>query len=127
MTALFHAHSGLRYLVLLAGVVVLAWFVVGAVRGRPFDRPPGIALAVLIGLVDLQVVLGLVLYFGGRTAPGIIGHLALMLCAAAALHVTSVLRRRRPQSGGFGVTLAGVALAMVLIVAGILAIGRSLV
>ncbi|HUP01471.1 MAG TPA: hypothetical protein VM737_08130 [Gemmatimonadota bacterium] len=123
MTALFHAHSGLRYLVLLAGAVALAWFLYGWLRGTPFARPAPVFLATLIGLVDLQVVLGLVLYLGGRTAPGIIGHLALMLGAAVVLHLASLLRRR--QAGGFGLPLAGTALAMALIVLGILAIGRA--
>lgn len=127
MTALFHAHSGLRYLVLLAGVVALGFFLYGKLRGQTFARPAPAVLAAFVGLVDLQVVLGLVLYFGGRTAPGILGHLALMLGAAVVLHVASRIRRRRPQPTGFGLPLAGVALALVLIVAGILSIGRSVV
>jgi len=127
MTALFHAHSGLRYLVLLAGVVALGFFLYGKLRGQTFARPAPAVLAAFVGLVDLQVVLGLILYFGGRTAPGILSHLALMVGAAVVLHVASMIRRRRPQPAGFGLPLAGVALALVLIVAGILSIGRSVV
>ncbi|CAN5300460.1 hypothetical protein BH18GEM1_BH18GEM1_18940 [soil metagenome] len=127
MTMLFHAHSGLRYLVLLAGLIALVWFLVGALRGKPFVRPAPAVLATLTGLVDLQSLLGLILYFGGRTPPGIAGHLALMLSAVVVLHVASVMRRRRPRPGGFGLPLAGVALALALIVLGILSIGRGLV
>lgn len=128
MTALFHAHSGLRYLVLLAGIIALGYFLYGQLRSQPFTRPAPAVLAALIGLVDLQIVLGLVLYFGGRTAPGILAHLTLMVGAAVVLHLASVIRKRRSsQVAGFGLPLASVALAMALIVAGILSIGRSVV
>lgn len=127
MEILFHAHSGLRYLVLAAGAIALVWFLAGKAKGRPWVRPAPALLAVLIGLVDLQVLLGIVLYAAGRTAPGIIGHLALMVSAAVALHLTSVLQRRRPQPAGYGLPLAGVALALALVALGIAAIGRSVV
>ncbi|MFN2383865.1 MAG: hypothetical protein ABR559_06325 [Gemmatimonadota bacterium] len=127
MTALFAAHSGLRYLVLLALAVTLVAFLAGWVQKKPFGRPAPLLLSGLIGLVDLQVVLGLVLYFGGRVAPGIIGHLALMASAAVALHLVAVVNRRRPQPTGYGLPLVGVVLAAVLILLGILSIGRAIV
>jgi hypothetical protein len=77
--------------------------------------------------VDLQVLLGLVLYATGGRAAGIIGHLTLMLLALVTLHVTSVVRKRRPQPAGNGLPLLGVVVTAGLIVLGILSIGRSVV
>lgn len=127
MTALISAHSGLRYLVLLALVVALVTFLAGWLRKKPFVRPAPLLLSVVVGLVDLQALLGLVLYFGGRTAPGIVGHLALMVSAAVALHLVAAVNRRRPQPTRYGLPLVGVVLAAVLILLGILSIGRAVV
>ena len=126
MTALFHAHSGLRYLVLLAGAVALAWFLYGWARGKPFAPPAPAILTALIGLIDLQIVLGFVLYIGGRTAPWILLHLGLMLAAAGVLHFTSIMRRRRAPAG-YALPLAGTVLAIVLMIGGILALGREVI
>ena len=127
MTALIHAHSGIRYLVLAAGLLALLYFLIGTLRGKPFAAPGPAVLATFTGLVDLQVLLGLVLYATGGRAAGIIGHLALMLLALVTLHVTSVVRKRRPQPTGNGLPLLGVVVTAGLIVLGILSIGRSVV
>ena len=127
MTMLFHAHSGLRYLVLLAGIIAVAAFLIGLLRRRDFGGAgPGL-LAAYTGLVDLQIVLGLVLFALGRRVPGIEGHLALMILAAAVLHGASIARRRRSQPTGYGLPLVGVVGSLMLIVLGILAIGRGIV
>ncbi len=127
MTVLFHSHSGIRYLVLAAGVLALLYFLVGTLRGKPFASPGPAILATFTGLVDLQVALGLLLYATGGRAAGIVGHLALMLLAVVVLHVTSIVRKRRPQPTGHGLPLLGVVVAAGLIVLGIVSIGRSVV
>ncbi|CAN5799802.1 hypothetical protein BH20GEM1_BH20GEM1_12450 [soil metagenome] len=121
MDILFSAHSGVRYLVLLAGLVALAWFVWGLAAGRPFTRPAPALLAIFIRTLDIQVLLGLALLIGGRRPPGIWGHVALMLSAMAFVHVIDKRRRRKP---GYGLPLLAVAGALSLIVVGILSIGR---
>jgi hypothetical protein len=127
MTALFHAHSGIRYLVLAAGLLALLYFLIGTLRGKPFASPGPAILATFTGLVDLQVALGLLLYATGGRAAGIVGHLALMLLAVATLHATSIVRKRRPQPTGYGLPLLGVVIVAGLIVLGIVSIGRSVV
>lgn len=122
MSVLFHAHSGLRYLVLLVAFAAVVWFLWGWLARRPLDRPGRVVMAVYVGLVDLQVLIGLVLFFGGRRPPGILGHLALGILAAVVLHLASALGRRQPAAARHGLPLAGVLLATTLIVAAILAI-----
>ena len=126
MDILFAAHSGLRYLVLLAAVGAIAWFTWGKLSSRPFVRPAPTVLAACTGLVDLQVLLGIVLLLGGRRPPVVWGHVALMLSAVVALHLAGGIHKRRPQPAGFGLPLLGVALALGLMLVGILSLGRPI-
>lgn len=127
---LFHAHSGLRYLVLLAGLLVLVYSLTAVLRGRPWDRPGRVLLSVFVGVMDLQVLLGVVLLVVRLDAffPALLGHLTLMILAAVIGHVALARNKRRPpehQSHRLAVAAAG--LAIVLIVGGILSIGRAIV
>ncbi len=124
MDALFAAHSGLRYLVLLAGLVALVWFVWGLGTNRPFSRPAPAMLAVFVGLLDLQVLMGIVLLIGGYRPPGIWGHVACMILALTLAHS---MKKSSRTSTGYGRPLLGVAGSLALIVVGILAIGRAIV
>ena len=124
METLFAVHSGVRYLVLFAGVIALVWFAWGKVRNRSFGGPAPALLAVFTGVLDVQVLLGISLLIGGRRPPAIGGHVACMVLAAIAIHSTARTHGRRPQPKGYGLPLFGVALALALIVLGILAIGR---
>jgi uncharacterized membrane protein YphA (DoxX/SURF4 family) len=123
MDALFAAHSGTRYLVLLAGLIAALWFVWGLGTNRPFSRPAPALFAVFVGLLDLQVLMGIVLLIGGHRPPGIWGHVVLMVLAVTFAHAVKKSSRR---STGFGRPLLGVAGALALIVVGILAIGRTI-
>lgn len=123
---LFHAHSGLRYLVLLAGLASFLYSIVAAVGGRPWDRGGRILLASFIGLLDVQVLIGLVLVFIWPFHAALWGHIVLMVLAAGAGHLTSVITRKRaPDRQSHLMVALGVAGTMVLVVGGITAIGRS--
>lgn len=124
---LFHAHSGLRYLVLLAGVLSLGYSLLAALRRQPWDRPGRIFLSSFVGLMDLQVVIGLILVFVRVFYPMLWGHLLMMVLAAVVGHVVLAMNKRRPaerQSHALAATGSG--LALLLIIGGILAIGRSI-
>jgi heme A synthase len=126
INGIFHAHSGLRYLVLLAAVVALIVLALGAFGRKPFGKPARIALAAFSGLLDLQILLGIALVVMGCFYGALMGHLAMMILAAVALHGLSVYGRkqgvpRRQHS----IPLIGVVLALALIAGGIASIGRS--
>lgn len=124
---LFHAHSGLRYLVLAAGLVSLAFSLTAAVRGQPWDRRGRVFLRIFVGIVDLQVLTGLILVFVRAFYPMLWGHIAMMVLAAAAAHVASVMNKRRPpERQSHWLAVAGVGLAFVFIIGGIMAIGRPI-
>ena len=126
-TILFHAHSGLRYLVLLAGLAAFLYTLVAAVRSRPWDRAGQVLMSVFVGTLDLQLLLGLLLVFLWPFYPALWGHLTMMVLAAVSAHAASMVNRRRPIERRSHLTAAlGSAGALILIVGGITAIQRSI-
>jgi MFS family permease len=126
-TVLFHAHSGLRYLVLLAGVLSLGYSLFGMIGGRSWDRPGRILLSSFVGLMDLQVVIGLVLAFVYVFYPALWGHLLMMILAAVVGHVAAAVNKRRPpERQSHRTAVLGSATALILIIGGIMAISRTI-
>lgn len=125
LTALLHAHSGLRFLVLLLGLVnalVLTW---GLLQKQSFSRVHRILNASFVGALHLQVVLGLAAVAMGRWFPALAGHVAMMIVAAVVAQVAISMNRRRSPPG-LRLPLIGVGIALVCMVAGVMAIGRGL-
>ncbi|MFP2904952.1 hypothetical protein ACLESD_07840 [Pyxidicoccus sp. 3LFB2] len=120
----FYAHSGLRYLVLLAGVLALAYFAFGLATKRPFDKGGRILGASFAGLLHTQVLLGILVLVTRFYYPALIGHIVMMVLATVAAQVSMSVNRRRPQPG-FVLPLVGVGLAFLFIIGGIMAIGRG--
>ncbi len=120
----FYAHSGLRYLVLLAGVLALAYFAFGLATKRPFDKSGRILGASFAGLLHTQVLLGILVLVTRFYYPALIGHMVMMVLAAVTAQVAMSKNRRSPKPG-FVLPLAGVVLALVFIIGGIMAIGRG--
>ena len=123
---LFYAHSGLRYLVLLAGIAAVVYLVIGIARGTDFDKLAKILSGAYVGLLDVQVLLGILLWFSIPTYGALYGHMVMMLLAATAGHMTNIVNKRREQPS-WSVALAGVVISLILIVGGIMSIGRPLI
>jgi hypothetical protein len=122
---LFYLHSGLRYLVLLVGLVAVVYFASGLATRRPVGKPVRILGSSFAGLLDTQVLLGLVLLGSGWPFyPALWGHLSMMVLAAVLAHVLLVVNRRRPQPG-YLLPLIGVGGALLLVLGGILSIRGS--
>ena len=125
MNALYHAHSGIRYLVLLAAVVAIVVLGFGLATGRR-PRATRAVAASFTGLLDLQVLLGLALVIGGMLTAKATGHLVMMVLALVVAHAASVIAgRATDERRELTVRLVGVVLSLVLIVGGIMAIGRG--
>jgi heme A synthase len=128
MRMLFFAHSGLRYLVLLAGIAALAYLAYAVATKGGNERVARILGGSFAGLVDLQAVIGLAMVAMGLFYPALIGHIFMTIGAAVVAHAAMVMARKaQPPERAHSIRLAGVAVALVLIVGGILAIGRSVV
>jgi heme A synthase len=126
MNILFSAHSGLRYLVLLAALAALIALAYSVATGRSV-RPARILANSFAGLVDLQILLGIGLVMGGIFTDAVTGHLMLMVLAAVVTHAAFIVGQQASSDRReLGIRLGGIVLALVLIVAGIMAIGQSI-
>ena len=124
---LLHAHSGIRYLVLLAALAVIVYAVYGLATGREYDRTMKVLSAVFTGLLDLTILLGVTLLFTGMFYPQLGGHIVMMILAAAVAHIVHGVMKRRPQEKrGYLPHVVGTLVAVGLVAAGIMAIGRPL-
>ena len=125
MNALYHAHSGLRYLVLLAAVVAIVVLGYGLASGRRLAATRAVT-ASFTGLLDLQVLLGLALVLGGMLTDRATGHLIMMVLALVVAHGASIIAGKSTDDRReLTVRLIGVVLSLAIIVGGIMAIGRS--
>lgn len=123
---LFYAHSGLRFLVLLAGVLAIGVLVWGISGRRPYEGQSRAITTVFIGVLDLQIVLGLLLIFTRPWYGELMGHLVMMIAAAFAAHGLTVYARKQTDARrSHTIALAGVALALLLLVGGIMSIRSS--
>jgi hypothetical protein len=127
MRMLFYAHSGLRYLVLLMGLIALVFFAYGLATKRPVDKRVRILGSSFVGMLDLQVLLGICLVFTWPVVDGRIWtHMVTMLLAAGLAHALLVVNRKRPNPG-YALPLAAVAGALVLVAIGVVVVlGRNL-
>ncbi len=125
-SVLFHAHSGLRFLVLLAAAIALAVLAWGWSARRPFGGQSRASVAVFVATLDLQVLIGIGLLFTRPFYGALMGHLVMLGAAMLAAHALSVYARKQEDARrAHGIALAGVALALLLIVGGIMAIRPS--
>ena len=125
-TGLFYAHSGLRYLILLIGVAAVVNSALALRSERPSNSADRVLMGAFSGLLDLQLLLGFAMVALGLLYSALIGHIAMMLLAVVVAHVCSVVARKAPDPRrAHAMRLAGVLGALLLIVGGIMAIGRN--
>lgn len=123
MSVLFQVHSLLRFAVLLAGLFMVVLCVMGLSGKQPFTKQGRIVGSVFAGLLHTQVLLGLGLVIGGLWMKRDIGHV-VMMASAAALAQVMLSKNRRAATPGWKLPLIGVGGALLLILAGVMAIGR---
>lgn len=126
---LLHAHSGLRYLVLLLGIVVIVYAAWGLATKRDYDRTMRILAAAFTGTIDLTVLVGFAnLLFGVGFYPQLGGHIVMMLVAAAVAHVVyGVMKRKPDEEKTFLPHIVGTLVVLGCVAAGIVAIGRPII
>ncbi len=125
---ILYAHSGLRYLVLLAGILVVAYAAHGLATKKDYDGTMKILAAAFTGLLDLTVLLGVATLFTNSFYPQLGGHIVMMLLAAVLAHVVyGVMKRRPPERRTYGPHVVGTLIVLAIIATGILAIGRPVV
>jgi heme A synthase len=124
---LFHAHSGLRFLILLVGIVAVVNYTLARRSKRAPSRGDRILMAIFTGLLDLQLLLGVGIVATGLFYPALMGHIGMMVFAVVLAHVCSVAARRTTDPvRAHTLRLVGALGALLLIVGGIQAIGRAI-
>ncbi len=125
---LLNAHSGLRYLILLGGVLTVLYAAYGVASKRTYDKTMRILASSFVGTIHLQILLGVALILSGMFQPALTGHIFMMLFAAAAAQIpVSVMRRRPEERKSYLPHGIGALVALAMIAVGILAIGRPIV
>jgi len=125
---LFYAHSGLRYLVLFAGILVLGYAVYGQATKREYDKTMRILAAVFTGSIDLTVLFGFAHLMSSVFYPQLSGHIASMVLAVVVAHLVSAVMKRRPiAERTFMPHIVSTLIVLGLIATGIMAIGRPIV
>jgi len=125
---LLDAHSGSRYLVLILGIVVIAYSAYGVVTGRPYDKRMRIIASSFTAALDLTVLFGLAHLFTSRFYPQLGGHIVMMVLAVAVAHIVSAVMRKRPlEQRSYMPHLVSAVIVLGLVAFGIMAIGRPIV
>ena len=94
MNILLMSHSILRWMILLVGVIAIVIFLIGWLRGSEFGGMARGLMSGCSGLMDLQVVLGIILLlwsgFAGAGFPlNRIEHGLVMITAAIVAHLSA--------------------------------------
>lgn len=129
MSVLHEIHSWVRYLVLIGAVVAALAAIFAMVRPVDGERASRIGLTAFVGILDLQLLLGIALLVVWPFYPMLIGHIVMMVLAVVVAHGGAVLARRRAARGmpAAGFRLGTAVLALVLLVGGIMAIQRPVI
>ena len=127
---LLHAHSGLRYLVLLAAIIVIVKSVIGWLGNTPYSKFDRIIAPSFVGLMHVQLLLGLILYFISPFVTYQMGdkvsrywsveHISMMIIAVIAAQVGRSISKKssdaqvkfRFQSIFFGISILLILVAL---------------
>ena len=121
MTFILKLHGELRWLVALLAVIAVVKFGIGWVRRTEFKGVDRGLMAAFTGLLDLNLLFGLVLLFGMGT--GLIGyrieHATTMLPAVVTAHLSAIWRRSEDSARKFRNNLIVIIVASVLVLIGV--------
>ena len=114
-------HSILRWVLVFVGLFALVKFLIGWARKSEFAKMDRGLQAGFSGLMDLQVLLGFILFFwSGLTGAGFplfrIEHMITMLVAAGVAHLPSF---RKQAENKFAIGVYAVLGALVLVFIGV--------
>jgi hypothetical protein len=123
ITILLYAHSGIRWAIVAAAIAALVLFGYSWLGKKSFPKPARILTAAYSGLLDMQVLLGLVFMlwtgFQGAGFPRYrIEHMTMMILAAVLAHLPSRWRKAEKDNLDRNIFLAILG-ALVLIYLGV--------
>lgn len=121
MSMLTTIHGEMRWLVVLAAVVVIVKFLMGWLGKREYAAIDQKLLLVFTILLDINVLLGLIiLFFGGGFSGPRLEHATTMILAVIAAHMTAMWKRSTNDSLKFRNQLLMVVPAVILVIFGVI-------
>lgn len=122
---LLHLHSGLRYLVLLAGLAVVVYALRGVVTRQPHDKTMKTLAITFRSLMDVTLFSGIVMVTTGYDFNANAGmHVVMMVLATAVSHVVpTVMRKRKQEERTLLPYAVASAVVLALVVVGTLSLG----
>ena len=127
---MYNLHSWLRYLVFLLGLAALVYALWGVLGKRPYKKLMWDLSNWFTLSLFLQIVIGFFLVFNAtsRAFDRFLGlHMVFSFLAAGVSQMTYSTNRRRPrEERSYAIHVWGVGLALVLVLAGLLAIRDSI-
>jgi hypothetical protein len=127
---MYALHSWLRYAVFLLGLAALGYAVWGMVARKPYQKRMWDLASAFTFSIYVQIVTGFFLIFSttNRFFDRSLGlHMILTMVAAAVAQLTYSSNRRRPrEERTYSIHVWGIALALALVVGGILLIRNSI-
>ncbi len=122
MSFLLELHGGLRWLIALVAVIAAVKFALGWARRAEFKGVDRALMATFTGLLDLNLLIGLILLFGlgGGLLRFRVEHLMTMLLAVVAAHASAAWRRSDDSVKKFRNNLIVIVVASILVVVGVI-------
>lgn len=125
MSSILVMHSWMRFLILLSTLGFFGVCLQGVLSRRPADKRDRLLGGVFVGVIDLQVLLGIGLLATGHSIKGMESHVGTMVIVLVLAHVASVMNRRRTAVRNW-VPVGLVGAVFVFLVTGILLTHRGL-
>jgi hypothetical protein len=124
MLFLLTLHSILRWLTVIVAVASIVKFSIGWLKNKPFDKMANGLTSAFGGLMDAQLLLGLIFFiWSGLAGMGFPGyrwlHIILMTIAVAVSHLPSMWKKL-PDNIRYQNTLFAVVGALVILILGVL-------
>lgn len=125
-------HSGWRFVVILATLLLFGYFVYALVTKPTPEKRESTFLKAWAGIIDTQILIGIILAIAhiidGSFEGQFMGHIIIMLVVMVVGHGLTIYTRVQGTPNPQTLRLLGVGLpitAMVLIIVGLLALGEG--
>ncbi len=124
---IFNAHSGVRWLVVLATIIVFIWLIRGIVQNHPYDKLTHRIIASWSGLIGLQWILGIILFIlmGNFDVEHRWFHAFLMTVALVVAHAYVPLKRIPNDIKRMQAVLASVLGVAILVFSGVMVLPQG--
>jgi len=126
MNILLTIHSIVRWAITLVAIALIVRLVLGLVQKRAFDKSARVLLASFNGLMDVQLLLGILLLVVGYSTLGLpryrLEHAGMMLLAVIVSHIPAAWKKLPDQIRTRN-TLIAVIVALLIIFIAIIPIG----